>query len=261
MMETPFWINVGSVPVATAVQSVERAFSILDALRAGPATLSEIARHVDLPISTTSRLLATMEGLDVVERIDNLNLYRIGPGIVTIASGVDANRSLAALAEDELQALAAEANETVGLSITSGYVIHYITEHRPETSVQLRDWVDARLPMHLVSSGLVALASWSADALDNYLNRELEARTSNSMTDPAALRSRIDKVRSEGIAWTVDEIEEGTTSLSAPLIAASGEVVGGVNVYGPSFRFPGTRRDDFEKMVRASAERINLLLA
>lgn len=247
--------------MATAVQSVERAFSILDALQGGPATLSEIARNVDLPVSTTSRLLATLEGLAAVERIDNVNLYRIGPGIVTIASGVDANRSLAALAEEELQSLATQANETVGLSITSGYVIHYIAEHRPDTSVQLRDWVNARLPMHLVSSGLVALASWPADALDTYLNRELEARTPNSMTDPTELRRRIRQVRNDGIAWTVDEIEEGITSLSAPLIATSGEVVGGVNIYGPSFRFPGTRRDDFEKMVRASAERINLLLA
>jgi DNA-binding IclR family transcriptional regulator len=247
--------------VATAVQSVERAFSILDALRAGPATLSEVARHVDLPISTTSRLLATLEGLSAVERIDNVNLYRIGPGIVTIASGVDASRSLAALADDELHTLATEANEAVGLSITSGYAIHYIAERRPETSVQLRDWLDARLPMHLVSSGLVALASWPDDAVDNYLSRPLERRTDNSVVDPDEIRQRIRKVRQAGFAWTVDELEEGITALAAPLIASSGEVVGGVNIHGPSFRFPGSRINDFEKMVRASAERINLLLA
>lgn len=247
--------------MATAVQSVERAFSILDALRGGPATLSEIARRVGLPISTTSRLLATLEGLTAVERIDNLNLYRIGPGIVTIASGVDANRSLAALAADELRSLAVEANEAVGLSITSGYVVHYIAEHRPETSVQLRDWIGARLPMHLVSSGLVALASWPDDAIDNYLGRALEGRTEHSMTDPEQLRRRVSTVRNEGIAWTVDELEEGITSLSAPLIASSGDVVGGVDIHGPSFRFPGTRKNEFEKLVRSSAERINLLLA
>jgi DNA-binding IclR family transcriptional regulator len=242
------------------VQSVERAFSILDALGRGPATLSEVARHVGLPVSTTSRLLATLEGLTAVERIDNVNLYRIGPGIVTIASGVDPNRSLAALAADELQSLAVEANEAVALSITSGYVIHYIGEHRPETSVQLRDWVDARLPMHLVSSGLVALASWPDDALDNYLSRTLERRTENSMTDPEQLRRRVHKVGKEGIAWTVDELEEGITGLSAPLIASSGDVVGGVSIHGPSYRFPGDRKNEFEKLVRASSERINLLL-
>ena len=247
--------------MATAVQSVERAFRILDALRAGPSTLSEIARAVDLPVSTTSRLLATLEGLTAVERLDNINLYRIGPGIVTIASGADANRSLAALAADELRSLATEAGEAVGLSVTSGYVIRYIAEERPETTVQLRDWVDARLPMHLVSSGLVALASWSDEALDTYLNRKLEAPTRNSITNPADLRRRVARVRTEGIAWTVNELEDGLTSVSAPLIASSGEVVGGVNIHGPSYRFPGGRSDEFEKLVRASAERINHLLA
>ncbi len=246
--------------MATAVQSVERAFSILDALSRGPSTLSELARFVQLPISTTSRLLATLEGLDAVERIDNMNLYRIGPGIVTIASGVDANRSLAALAGDELRQLADESGEAAGLSVTSGYVVHYIAEERPETSVQLSDWVDTRLPMHLVSSGLVALASWPEDALENYLSRDLEGRTAQSITSAAALRERIEDVQLTGIAWTVDELEVGITSLSAPLIASSGDVVGGVNIYGPSFRFPGSRAEEFEKMVRASAERINLLL-
>ncbi len=246
--------------MAASVQSVDRAFRILGALTTGPSTLSEIARSVDLPISTTSRLLATLEDVTAVERIDNVNLYRIGPGIVTMASGVDASRSLAAIAADELRSLATEAGEAVGLSVTSGYVVHEIAEERPETAVQLRDWVDSRLPMHLVSSGLVALASWTDDALDNYLSRELERPTRKSMTDAAQLRQRIAQVRLEGLAWTVDELEDGITSLSAPLIAASGEVVGGVSIHGPSYRYPGTRAEEFEKLVRAAAERINLLL-
>jgi len=243
------------------VQSVERAFRILDALHHGPSTLSELARAVDLPISTTSRLLATLENVTAVERVENINLYRIGAGIVTMASGVDASRSLVALAADELRSLSIEAGEAVGLSVASGYVVHEIAEERPETSVQLRDWVDSRLPMHLVSSGLLALASWPEDALDNYLGRELESRTRNSMTDPGALRRRVEQIRQEGIAWTHDELEEGITSLSAPLIASSGDVVGGVSIHGPSFRYPAGRKDDFEKLVRAAAERINLLLA
>ncbi len=243
------------------VQSVERAFKILDALRVGPASLSELARNVALPISTTSRLLATLEEVGAVERLDNVSLYRIGPGIVTMASGVDASRSLSALARQELRMLAAEAGEAVGLSVTSGYYIHYVAEERPETTVQLRDWVDSRLPMHLVSSGLVALAAWPDEALTNYLSRKLEARTDKSMTDPDDLWERIQQIRVDGVAWTVDEVEDGLTSLSAPLIARTGEVVGGLNIHGPSFRFPGDRRQYFEKLVRASAERINLLLA
>ncbi len=243
------------------VQSVTRAFTILEALRGGPASLSEIARQVQLPISTASRLLATLEHVGAAERLDNANLYRIGTGIVTMATGVDASRSLTALAQEELRALAVESGEAVGLSVTSGYTVHFIAEERADVPVQLRDWVDTRLPMHLVAPGLVALASWSDDALDNYLGRELESRTASSMTDPTALRARIEKIRGTGLAWTCDELEIGISSLSAPLIARTGEVVGGINIHGPTFRFPGNRATDFEKMIRSSAERINQILA
>lgn len=243
------------------VQSVDRAFRILDALRQGPASLSELARKVDLPISTTSRLLGTLEDVHAVERINEATLYRIGPAIIAMASGANASRSLAALAADELRTLAVEANEAVGLSVSSGYVVHYIAEERPDTAVQLRDWLDTRLPMHLVSSGFVVLASWPDDALTNYLNRRLESPTEYSVTDPDALWERIMQVRVDGVAWTVDELEIGITSVSAPLISRAGDVVGGVNIHGPSYRFPGGRREEYEKMVRAAAERINLLLA
>ncbi len=243
------------------VQSVARAFTILEALRAGPVSLSEIAREVDLPISTASRLLNTLEKIGAAERLENANLYRIGPGIVTMATGVDSTRSLVALTEVELEHLANQSGEAVGLSVASGYTVHFIAEQRADVAVQLRDWVDTRLPMHLTAPGLVALASWPEEAVDNYLSRDLASPTKNSMTDPDALRGRIAQIRVQGVAWTVDELEVGITSLAAPLIARTGEVVGGINIHGPSFRFPGNRVQEFETMIRSAAERINLILA
>ena len=66
------------------VQSVGRAFRLLEAVGSSPSGLTELARRVDLPVSTTSRLLGTLEALGAVERSDDLGIYRIGASILTI---------------------------------------------------------------------------------------------------------------------------------------------------------------------------------
>ena len=65
-----------------------------------------------------------------------------------------------------------------------------------------------------------------------------------------------------GVLWASRfESAQTNTALGFELQTVAAPVVGGVNIHGPSYRFPGARREEFEKMVRAAAERINLLLA
>ena len=67
------------------VQSIDRAFGLLEELARQPAGISDLARKVGLPTSTVARLLATLEGCHAVERNPDGTGYRIGPSIVTIS--------------------------------------------------------------------------------------------------------------------------------------------------------------------------------
>src|SRR3954454_2933913 len=65
---------------ATRVRAVERAIALLFRLaehRCG-VSLQQLAREVGCSKSTVHRLLATLEGLDVVERDAPLGHYRLG---------------------------------------------------------------------------------------------------------------------------------------------------------------------------------------
>ena len=71
------------------VQSIERAFAILNEISRSPAGISELSRSTGLPTSTVARLLYSLEKLDVIEREDGKSIYRIGPSVVTMASSVN----------------------------------------------------------------------------------------------------------------------------------------------------------------------------
>ncbi len=240
----------------SGVQSVDRAFRLLEAVGEEPSGLTELARRVDLPVSTASRLLGTLEDVGAVERVEELGIYRIGPLILTMASSADSSEHLKAVARPELEWLAATIDEASGLSVPTGYEMRYLDQVDADQAVQVRDWVGARLPMHLVSSGLVVVANWSADAVESFLDRGFDATTPSSVVDPEAIRLRLDRIRAAGVAWTVDELEPGITSVAAPILSAMGEVVGAVHLHGPTYRFPGDRRQKAETAVVDAAGRI-----
>jgi DNA-binding IclR family transcriptional regulator len=224
------------------VQSLERAFAILDEVAQRPAGVTAIAARVRLPKSTVARLLATLEEVDAVERFDG-SIWRIGPGVEALTAAASPERSLVSAARPFLADLVAELGEDAGLGLPDGNEIHYVDQVESDNPVQVRDWTGTRAPLHAVPSGLVLLAEWPAEALEAYLGGELVALTRRTVTDPGELRARLDEVRDAGHAWGLEEFAEGIDSVAAPIRDARGKAIAAVHVHGPSYRFPAPRSE------------------
>ena len=245
----------------TAVQSVERAFAIISCLAAGPAGVSDIAERVGLPKSTVSRLLVTLVDLGVVEQSAPGSGYRLGAYLQTLAGTAQPSRRLVDVARPHLVELVKAVGEAAGLSVLDGGEVLYLDQVSAQSEIQVRDWTGERVKAHLVSSGLVLLAESSATAIDRYLATPLVRQTERTMTDPAALRLRLQTVRADGAAWVIDELIDGLSSVAAPLRDAGGRVIAAIHVHGPSFRFPGEKTAMITGRVRSAAERISGALA
>jgi DNA-binding IclR family transcriptional regulator len=219
------------------VQSLERAFAILDEVSRRPAGVTDIAERVRLPKSTVARLLATLEEVDAVERFDGVR-WRIGPGVQALGSPLSPARNLVRSAEPVLAGLVADLGEDAGLGLPEGDEVLYVAQLESDNPVQVRDWTGTRAPMHAVPSGLVLLAARPEDAAEAYLAGELVALTRRTVTDPARLRQRLAEVRKAGYAWGLEEFAEGIDSVAAPIRDANGRVVAAVHVHGPAYRFP-----------------------
>lgn len=241
----------------STVQSIDRAFAVLRSLTSGPAGVTQLAEQVELPKSTVSRLLSTLEELGVVEQITAGGNYRIGPGLIEIATAVMPGRSLVAGARPHLVELARRTGEAAGLSVPDGRMAHYVDQADSDNQVQVRDWTGERIVMHAVSSGLVFLA-WAEPAfVDAYLKGPLQAFTSRTITDPASLRRRLAEIREAGFAWVFEEFSDGANSVAAPIRNQRGDVIAAIHSHGPAHRFPGTRSaDEVGALVVASANRL-----
>ena len=249
---------------APTITSVERAVAIMRVIATAGESLglSEIARRCELPKSTTVRLLHTLETLDVVERVTASGRYGVGAELLQLATGTPATGQLREIARPQLRHLVDELGEDASLAIVDGDRLLYVDQVTAGQAVQVPDWSGQRMPYHVAAAGFVLLGDAAEDHLDRVLAEPLEAWTSNTLTDPADIRRRIEAACRDGLVWVQQEWADGIDGVAAPIRDATGRIVAAVNVHGPSYRFPGDRpREEIDREVVAAADRIGAGLA
>ena len=250
--------GVDGLGPATPVQSVDRALTILQMLaESGELGVTEIAGRLDVHKSTAFRLLGSLEQHRLVEQLGERGKYRLGFGIVRLAGATTARLDLAREGGPVCRQLAGEINETVNIAVMDAGAAVNITQEQGSAAVTAQNWIGQRTPLHATSSGKVLLAWADADALAAVLKTGLERRTPATITDPAALRAELDRIRQRGWACTVEELETGLNTVAAPVRGADGSVVAALSASGPSYRLGTESFPEMAKKLQAGADEIS----
>ena len=168
------------------VQSVERAFAILDAVAKRPAGVTALADRLDLPKSTVARLLGLARGARRGRAPRRQALAGRPVGRSASRERFRPSGASPPLARPALVELVRSLGEDAGLGLPDGYDVLYVDQVECDHPVQVRDWTGTRAPMHAVPSGLVLMADWPEDAVDAYVARGLAALTPRTVVDPDA---------------------------------------------------------------------------
>ncbi len=244
-----------------AVQSIERAFTILRALSLGTAGVTDISERTGLPKSTVSRLLSSLEHERAVEQTAD-GAYRLGEGIVDLGEALRLGQSVSETARPHLLELMEFAGEAVGLDRLEGdSIVTLLQVHDADAAVVVRDWTNEATPVHAVPAGLAIVAHSNRAVQNEFFAREYEPLTDQTMTDHAQFRRRFEDIRANGYAWVFGEFDEELNSVAAPIADASGRTQLAIHIHGPSYRFPNEADiDELGQRVAATAQRIEAQL-
>lgn len=220
--------------------------------------VNAIADKLNLPKSTTSRILSTLEDWNVVERMADKR-FEIGPGLIRLVEKRPFAATLQALARPVLEKIAAQTEEAVLLVILDGLSAYYL-DHVPSTqAVQVRDWSGQHVPLNLTSGGKLLLAYADSKLVERFFTRPLTGHTKNSIVDPTALRTALASIRQQGYAMTSGEYDDEVAGISVPIGDQSGGVVAAVTVYGPVFRLvQGERQAEILHIMRQATTELML---
>ncbi len=222
-------------PAIRHVAAVERALSVLDTLADGSEELgtNEIARRTGINPSTASRLLATLAGAGLVERVAESGRYRLGLRLVHLGNAVLARLDLREVARPHLQALVDETGETATLSAPGEHEAITVDFVQSASSVRSVARLGRPSVAHATAVGKVLLAFGGAELPPG----RLPAFTKRTVTDRGAVAAEVARVGERGWAQAVGEREEELNAIAAPVWGSSGGLAAIIGVQGPGSRF------------------------
>jgi DNA-binding IclR family transcriptional regulator len=219
--------------------SVDRAAVLLVELLdgEGPATLSDLADAADLPKSTASRLLSSLERYGLVHQTGQRGSFEPGPAIMRFAHRGAVERTLVELSEPSMQALSDESGETVNIAVPSAYGVEHLAQVDARHFLGTGQWVDRRVEYHCTANGKVFLAFGSAELPDGRLPR----LTPHTVVDREQLEAELAHVRADDFATAIDELEVGLSAMAAPVRGPTGDVIAALSISGPTMRLTPPR--------------------
>jgi len=245
------------VPV-TPLRSVDRAACVLEILaREGEAGVGELATELEVHTSTVSRLVGALESRGMVEQNSWRGKYRLGVGILRLASATAARLELVRYARPVCERLTEQIGEAVNVAVLIDRDALYVDQTAGISAIQMDNWVGHRIPLHATSNGKVLLAYLPDTALTGILPVPLEPFTEWTVTTIARLRAELADIRAHGSATTIDELELGLTAIAAPIRDQEGQVIASLGTSGPGFRFGADRLDDLRVAVHEAAAEVS----
>lgn len=244
----------------TGTQSVDRAIAILKTFTHEESVLgvTEISQRNGLHKSTAHRLIAALEREGLLSQDPGTGRYRLGLSLLTLAGRVQVHEELQGIARPKLQDLAQRTRETANLSVLDGgeaIIVERVLA--PGRQMLSFEWVGRRAHVHAVSTGKVLLAFLPEDEGSKLMEGPLPSFTPATLTDRAALKKELNRVRRRGYATDIEELEEGLSGVAAPVRNSSQEVIAAVAISGPSSRITGKRIPELAQEVLTAAERIS----
>ena len=244
-------------PATRQVAAVQRAIAVLDELAAARAELgtNEIARRTGVNVSTISRILATLTSGGLVEHIAVSGRYRLGVGVIRLASAAGERLDIRSLARPHLAELATRTQETATLSVPGGHEAITLDYVQSPLSVRSVAEVGRASAAHATAVGKVYLAHGGIVP-----DGPLAAFTERTIVDHDVLQTEVARVRERGWGQALGEREEDLNAVAVPLLDPAGQLVAILGVQGPAVRFsPRVMRTAVE-LLRERAGQISATL-
>lgn len=251
--------------LAKTNQSVEKTLQIVEVMAGArdALRLSDIAKEVDMPASTTLRMVNTLVEHGYAYQNPDTLRYRLTLRFAQIGSQINAQFSIRDIVHPYLRKLSAQFDESSCLAVEEDMEVIYLdVADGPDGMLKITQRIGKRAPMHSTGVGKLMLTQYTPEKLQTLAQTKgLTGLTPHTATSLAALQAELNATRDRGYALDDEECELGARCVAAPIYNHRGKVIAAISVSGPISRMTLKRIEEIAPSLLETTREISALMA
>jgi DNA-binding IclR family transcriptional regulator len=247
---------------AGSVQSVARTLVLLKAFTPQEPWLglSQLARKVQLPVSTVHRLAQALVEGGMISR-DSAGRYSVGPELYAVGTLYLHSTNIREASTPVLKLLNDLTSESINVSILSKSHVVLIMKEESKHAFRVAQQVGSVYPAYASSMGKALLSQFSERQLDElYPHEQFVPLTKHTVTNKTLLKRELEDVKLHDVAFDLEGSYLGVVCVASPIRDASGNSVAAMSISGPLVRMEPRLVDRFAPLVRLGAQAISYRL-
>lgn len=223
-------------------QSIAKAAAVLDlfTLDQSELSISYIAANLDMPVSTTHRIITTLESVGYISQNPENGKYRLGISCFILGNKVRVFHEMANVAKPFLADLSQRYNESTSLSVSTGTdKILCVVKVSANRTFFATPGIGGTREIHISSCGKCILAFQSPAEQKHIISQiKFVRHTPNTIVTEQQLREHLEIVRRDGYAFEHEEGEMGLFCCGVPVFSGRDICAGAVSISMPTTRMP-----------------------
>ncbi|MBL8308030.1 MAG: DNA-binding transcriptional regulator KdgR [Rubrivivax sp.] len=242
-----------------SVAAVLKVFAILQSLAERDETgISELSLRLAMPKATVYRFLQTMKTLGYVRQETDSERYGLAMKMYELGAKALQYPDLVELAKSHMQHLSDVTGETVHLGMLIDSEIIYVHKVDSRHTLGMYSRIGRRAPLHCTAIGKVLMA-WERPARRDVILQGCDFKRfrDKTITDRAAFDAELERTLAQGFGQDREEFDDHIRCAAIPIFDRLNQVVAGLSVSFPSFRYDTAREPELVGMLRDASRDIS----
>ena len=220
------------------IRSIQRALNILECFDWAhrDLTFTEIVEKIELPKSTVSRILSTLEFEGFIVRDPDTQKYKLGHTIYLLGLIARESMDIRTISLPFMEKMTKLTDETSNLYILENNDRVCIAQIESPMPIKQLVKVGERFPIWAGATGKSILAQLDESIWYDMI-KELKQFTDRTVVNPEAFINELKQIKENGYSLSLGEKFHEVGCIAAPIFNESG-VFGCISISGPVYRFP-----------------------
>jgi IclR family pca regulon transcriptional regulator len=223
--------SVPTIDPGDLIAGLGRGFAVVEAFddEHWRMSIAEVARRTGIPRTASRRYLLSLCHFGYAET-DGKQFW-LSPRVLRLGQGYLEAARLPRLVRPFIQQISVATGETVNVSVLDGDEVLYLARSNSPRVVSIGFHAGARAPAHVVSPGIVLLATLRDAELQKWIGAHDFARfTPDTVTDRSAFLDLVYRARAQDYWITASQLDGGLTGVAVPLKNRRGRCVAAVGM-------------------------------